>query len=638
MGDFFDYKGYTAEKLERLCDESNADRGSAPWIYWTSECYSSGKFLRKYGWYPPFLPLNCYSNHGVNFDLIIPPHEIENDAAFHLVYNEKKVSEFKKYSNKPCYPIIAPLPWLRKKNNWVRSEHAKGTLAFFQHTTPHIGFVNSVESVVSEYIKYLKKIPDNMQPVCVCLHMHDIHNGIYKFFLQEDIPVYTAGSAYDIRFAQRFYAILNNFSWTTGTTLGSNVWYSVEAGIPFFLYGKKESYYNVSDANVEKGLYESFYKTNEYERVSKLFTHNSGAVTLEQKNEAEKYLGINTTISRHKLSILLYISFFKIILSKDTYVKFLHRVWKKIRNACCNKHNNGKYAELVFYWADIWKKYFESNDIYELSKKLTQNMDATSQEYVRTFISLVNILPHKDNILLKKDYGWTAKDLELKNNAKTFISPHSLNNNALFIHANKYGMSDLPQNIWGAMNGKIVVDGGAFTGDTAFLFSILLPKSKIYSFEPQKSTFEKLQENVTLNEIVEKTILINKGLGDTEETLQLFTGGAVDAGGTCNSNAKYNKVPTEYINITTLDVFFQNYEDSVGLIKLDIEGFEKKALEGAKKIIQRDKPVVVAAIYHNPVDFFEIKDLLLELNPDYKFMIRRSEMVIPMADLILIAY
>ena len=89
--------------------------------------------------------------------------------------------------------------------------------------------------------------------------------------------------------------------------------------------------------------------------------------------------------------------------------------------------------------------------------------------------------------------------------------------------------------------------------------------------------------------------------------------------------------------ITTVDGNYKN-SDPIGLIKLDTEGFESAAIERAKEIIKRDKPIVVAAMYHTPEDFFVLKNKLKMINPDYKFMVRRSEMIIPMADLVLIAY
>lgn len=82
----------------------------------------------------------------------------------------------------------------------------------------------------------------------------------------------------------------------------------------------------------------------------------------------------------------------------------------------------------------------------------------------------------------------------------------------------------------------------------------------------------------------------------------------------------------------------EEHIDNIGLIKIDTEGFETYIIKGAQKIIQRDKPVLAIAIYHTPKDFFELKDIILSFNPDYKFMIRRSEPILPSADLVLIAY
>ncbi len=78
--------------------------------------------------------------------------------------------------------------------------------------------------------------------------------------------------------------------------------------------------------------------------------------------------------------------------------------------------------------------------------------------------------------------------------------------------------------------------------------------------------------------------------------------------------------------------------NNLGLIKMDIEGMESWAIAGAQKVIKQYKPVLVISIYHTPEDFFEMKDKIKELNPDYKFMFRRAEDILPDADLVLIAY
>ena len=103
---------------------------------------------------------------------------------------------------------------------------------------------------------------------------------------------------------------------------------------------------------------------------------------------------------------------------------------------------------------------------------------------------------------------------------------------------------------------------------------------------------------------------------------------------------KYKEIIDTYTS-PLLELMIDNlYKNSnkVGLIKLDTEGFETLIIEGSIEIIKRDKPILVIAIYHTPQDFFELKDKIKNLNMGYKFLIRRSEMVLPQADLVLIAY
>jgi hypothetical protein len=63
----------------------------------------------------------------------------------------------------------------------------------------------------------------------------------------------------------------------------------------------------------------------------------------------------------------------------------------------------------------------------------------------------------------------------------------------------------------------------------------------------------------------------------------------------------------------------------VSVIKLDIEGMELATIQGAKKTIVRDKPILLISIYHTPEDFFEIRPLIESWNLGYYFMVRETE-------------
>lgn len=69
-----------------------------------------------------------------------------------------------------------------------------------------------------------------------------------------------------------------------------------------------------------------------------------------------------------------------------------------------------------------------------------------------------------------------------------------------------------------------------------------------------------------------------------------------------------------------MDTMINN--DKVTYIKMDIEGSELKALEGAQNIIKKYVPRLAICIYHKPEDIILIEEYILSMNSDYHFYIR----------------
>jgi hypothetical protein len=57
-------------------------------------------------------------------------------------------------------------------------------------------------------------------------------------------------------------------------------------------------------------------------------------------------------------------------------------------------------------------------------------------------------------------------------------------------------------------------------------------------------------------------------------------------------------------------------------VKLDVEGSERLALQGACDTISRHQPLLTVAIYHRPEDLFELPRLVSQLCPDHRLHIR----------------
>ena len=66
-------------------------------------------------------------------------------------------------------------------------------------------------------------------------------------------------------------------------------------------------------------------------------------------------------------------------------------------------------------------------------------------------------------------------------------------------------------------------------------------------------------------------------------------------------------------------------QEPVTFLKMDIEGAEMRALQGARETIQRYKPTLAISLYHRRDDIWEIPLWLHELVPEYKLYIRHHK-------------
>jgi hypothetical protein len=293
---------------------------------WTAEIYSFGVNIRSYGFYPKFLPLLIYTDHGPAMITENPaPHELNSKAFVQFYHNSQMVKKFKTISTKPCYTLYSPFVFYRRKNKVKINNNSAGTLAFPAHST------GATENLMdwNIYIKQLKDLPEEFHPISVCLHMHDVNRGLHKIFMQNGFDVYTAGHADDDRFAERFYDILKKFKYSTSNIIGSYTYYAVEMGVSFFIYGEDPQYYNHWDPNIEIGKYTSYKEDPKYIFAKNLFKKITVNISEEQKKYVESSLGINDGISRFKMFLILYGCFFKYLFSKT---KIIFNYILKIKN------------------------------------------------------------------------------------------------------------------------------------------------------------------------------------------------------------------------------------------------------------------------------------------------------------------
>ena len=152
------------------------------------------------------------------------------------------------------------------------------------------------------------------------------------------------------------------------------------------------------------------------------------------------------------------------------------------------------------------------------------------------------------------------------------------------------------------------VDGGGYVGDTCSQVVKNYPDyKKIYLIEPIAENLRIAKRDLGYLENIE---FIECGLSNKKERL-LFNEEK-------SFSSMYGK-GTQKVDVDTLDNIIK---EKVDYIKLDIEGAEQDAIEGAKNTIQKYKPVLAICIYHKAEDWYEIPKKVLAIESGYKIYIR----------------
>lgn len=152
-------------------------------------------------------------------------------------------------------------------------------------------------------------------------------------------------------------------------------------------------------------------------------------------------------------------------------------------------------------------------------------------------------------------------------------------------------------------NGEIFVDIGAYTGDTIESFINCckmagIKYEKIYAFELDEYVFGRLKDNMDQTNY------------DNIEIHQTRIGEKTD----------------ESQRMLSLDDFLKGRK--LSLMKMDIEGYELRALQGGQKCIQQWKPQMAICLYHFLEDLWRIPQYVKSLGNGYRLYLRHHSPVV----------
>jgi FkbM family methyltransferase len=156
--------------------------------------------------------------------------------------------------------------------------------------------------------------------------------------------------------------------------------------------------------------------------------------------------------------------------------------------------------------------------------------------------------------------------------------------------------------------GEVFVDVGGFDGYTSEEFIKRCPDYRaVYIFEPEQENMLASKERLGK---FSKVHFMQMGLSNQRGTVRFSPGG---------SSSIISEDGVSEILVDTLD---DCVDDAVSYIKMDIEGAEGIAIEGAEKTILEHHPRLAICVYHKPDCLWKIPEQVLAIRDDYDIYIR----------------
>lgn len=168
------------------------------------------------------------------------------------------------------------------------------------------------------------------------------------------------------------------------------------------------------------------------------------------------------------------------------------------------------------------------------------------------------------------------------------------------------------------VDGAVFYDVGAWDGSNSRDFTRLYPNMA------QTALFEPLPEQAAgfragfAGDSRFMVMNVALGGGDAEAWFEV--------NGTASRIVEHDPSPRAVpVSVRTLDGLLKTRAETLRpphFIKMDIEGAEMLALQGARETIAIHAPAMAVSVYHHPAHLVEAFEFLRELRPDYQFRLR----------------
>jgi FkbM family methyltransferase len=166
--------------------------------------------------------------------------------------------------------------------------------------------------------------------------------------------------------------------------------------------------------------------------------------------------------------------------------------------------------------------------------------------------------------------------------------------------------------------GDVVIDCGAHVG-VFTKYALRHGAAMVVAIEPDPTNLACLEDNLAAEISDGRVKVVKAGVWDHETTLTLFQveNGNSGMDGFLGMPQETSKIPG--IPVHPLDDIVRDLDlDRVDFIKMDIEGSEVRALEGARETLARFRPRMAICTYHKHEDVNTVPQVVMAAQPHYQ--------------------
>ncbi len=169
----------------------------------------------------------------------------------------------------------------------------------------------------------------------------------------------------------------------------------------------------------------------------------------------------------------------------------------------------------------------------------------------------------------------------------------------------------------------IILDIGGGIGASLKLFNENFPEKRILVFEPVTGNFRAIRERFPVSSNIE---FVNYAAGNENTEKKINLAGRItsssllplsaDPGSPVFNEGNLGQQGTEIIKMVRLDDFLEDRSMRIGIMKIDVQGYELNVLKGARTTLNRTDLVVLEANNHDgykgSAKYYEIDQFLRE--------------------------